>query len=43
MAMKKYKTIEEYISDFEPQIQEKLEKLRKTVKSAAPDAEESVS
>ena len=43
MAMKKYISVEEYLLDFEPEIQEKLEQLRETIKKAAPDATESVS
>lgn len=43
MGMKKYKNIDEYISDFDPTVQELLQQLRKAVKKAAPDALESVS
>jgi uncharacterized protein YdhG (YjbR/CyaY superfamily) len=43
MAMKKYISVEEYILNFEPEIREKLEYLRETVKKAAPEATESVS
>lgn len=43
MAMKKYISVEEYILDFEPEIREKLEQLRETIKKAAPFAKESVS
>jgi uncharacterized protein YdhG (YjbR/CyaY superfamily) len=43
MGMKTYKNIDEYISDFDPAVQELLQQFRKTVKNAAPDALESVS
>lgn len=35
--------IDEYILQFPPDIQEKLRKLRKVIKEAAPDAEEKIS
>lgn len=38
-----YKTIDEYILQFSPEIQEVLETLRKVIKEAAPDAEEKMS
>lgn len=38
-----YLSIDEYISKFSPDIQEKLRKLRKVIKEAAPDAEEKIS
>jgi Uncharacterized conserved protein len=38
-----YKTIDEYISQFPPEIQERLKKLREVIKEAAPDAEEKIS
>lgn len=37
------KTIDEYIAGFPPEIQEKLEKIRATVRKAAPKAEEAIS
>ncbi|MVX66599.1 hypothetical protein GKZ28_23300 [Clostridium chromiireducens] len=38
-----YKTIDEYILQFSPEIQEILETLRKVIKESAPDAEEKIS
>ncbi|EKQ53055.1 MULTISPECIES: DUF1801 domain-containing protein [unclassified Clostridium] len=38
-----YKTIDEYILQFSPEIQEILETLRKVIREAAPDAEEKIS
>lgn len=38
-----YKTIDEYILQFSPEVQEVLETLRKVIKEAAPDAEEKIS
>jgi uncharacterized protein YdhG (YjbR/CyaY superfamily) len=38
-----YKTIDEYIATFPPEIQKKLEEIRATIKAAAPDAEEKIS
>jgi uncharacterized protein YdhG (YjbR/CyaY superfamily) len=37
------KNIDEYIAGFTPEIQEILEKIRTTVRTAAPDAEETIS
>lgn len=37
------KNIDEYIADFSPEIQEKLEKIRATIRKAAPKAEEAIS
>jgi uncharacterized protein YdhG (YjbR/CyaY superfamily) len=37
------KTIDEYIAGFPQDIQEILEKIRETIKEAAPDAEETIS
>ncbi len=37
------KLIDEYISQFSPDVQEKLKKLRKAIKEAAPEAEEKIS
>jgi uncharacterized protein YdhG (YjbR/CyaY superfamily) len=37
------KTIDEYIAGFPPEIQEKLEKIRATIRKAAPKAEEAIS
>ena len=36
------KTIDEYIADFPQDIQEILEKIRMTIREAAPDAEETI-
>lgn len=38
-----YKTIDEYILQFSPEIQESLKTLRKVIKESAPDAEEKIS
>lgn len=38
-----FKTIDEYILQFPPEIQETLKTLRKVIKDAAPDAEEKIS
>lgn len=37
------KHIDEYIAGFPPEIQEKLEKIRETIRKAAPKAEEAIS
>ena len=37
------KTIDEYIAGFPPETQKILQKLRKTIRKAAPDAEEKIS
>ncbi len=37
------KTVDEYITFFEPAIQERLQQLRQAIKKAAPDAEELIS
>ena len=37
------RTVDEYISGFPPQVQERLQKIRNTVRKAAPDAEETIS
>lgn len=37
------KNIDEYIAGFPPEIQEKLEKIRATIRKAAPKAEEAIS
>ena len=36
-------TIDEYIAGFSPEIQSILEKIRQTIRAAAPDAEEKIS
>lgn len=36
-------TIDEYISQFSPEVQEKLKKLRQVIKNAAPEAQEKIS
>lgn len=38
-----YKSIDDYISEFPPDIREILETLRKVIKEAAPDAKEKIS
>jgi len=38
-----FKSIDEYISQFSPDIQELLQKLRDIIKESAPDAEEKIS
>ncbi|MCL6460191.1 MAG: DUF1801 domain-containing protein [Gorillibacterium sp.] len=38
-----YGSIDEYISQFTPEVQEKLEAIRKVIKEAAPEAEEKIS
>lgn len=38
-----YNTTDEYISQFSPEIQEKLSNLRRVIKEAAPEAEEKIS
>jgi uncharacterized protein YdhG (YjbR/CyaY superfamily) len=37
------KTIDEYIATFSPEVQEILEKIRRIVRGAAPDAQEAIS
>jgi uncharacterized protein YdhG (YjbR/CyaY superfamily) len=37
------RTIDEYIVSFPPDVQETLESIRRTIKQAAPDAEETIS
>src|SRR4051812_40707442 len=39
----KYKTVDEYLSTFPESVKSTLEKLRKTIKQAAPKAEEVIS
>jgi uncharacterized protein YdhG (YjbR/CyaY superfamily) len=39
----KYKTIDEYILQFQPEVQKILQTLRKVIKEAAPNAEEKMS
>lgn len=38
-----YETIDEYIRQFPPSVQEKLQKLRAVIKEAAPDSTERIS
>lgn len=38
-----YKSIDEYISNFPPEVQEILKNLRKVIKESAPDADEKIS
>ncbi len=42
-ANKKTKSVDDYISGFPEEIREKLEKIRQTIKDAAPGAEEVIS
>jgi uncharacterized protein YdhG (YjbR/CyaY superfamily) len=37
------RTIDEYIAGFPPEVQKILEKIRQTIRAAAPDAEEKIS
>ncbi len=43
MAETEYKTIDEYIALFEPEVREKLQALRQTIHKTAPDATEKIS
>jgi uncharacterized protein YdhG (YjbR/CyaY superfamily) len=43
MAKTNFQTIDEYISTFPKDVQGILEKIRKTIRKAAPDAEEKIS
>jgi uncharacterized protein YdhG (YjbR/CyaY superfamily) len=43
MMEKQFKTIDEYIKAFPPDIQDILEKMRQTIHSAAPEAVEAIS
>ena len=43
MESKKFKTVDEYIASFPPDVREILEKIRAVVKKAAPGAEEKIS
>ncbi len=40
---KKFRNVDEYLSTFDPEIRSILESLRKTIKAAAPEAEEVIS
>lgn len=40
---KKAESIDEYIANFPSQIQKKLQQVRRTIKKAAPEAEEAIS
>jgi uncharacterized protein YdhG (YjbR/CyaY superfamily) len=42
-SSKKFKTVDEYIGSFPPETQKKLEELRKTIRKAAPKADEMIS
>src|SRR3989442_9792439 len=42
-AKKQFETIDEYIKTFPKDVQSILEKMRQTIKRAAPDAEEAIS
>lgn len=43
MARKSFQTIDEYIADFAPDVQAVLQKIRLTIRKAAPRAEETIS
>lgn len=43
MDQNNYETIDEYILQFSPEVRNKLSKLRKVIKEAAPEAEEKIS
>lgn len=43
MAMTKYKSVDEYIESFPPNVQAALRKIRTTVRKAVPSAEETIS
>ncbi len=43
MAPTNFQTIDEYISTFPKDVQETLEQIRRTIKEAAPDAQEKIS
>lgn len=43
MRMKNYKSIDEYISAYPADVQNKLQKIRQTIQKAAPDAKEKIS
>jgi len=42
MDPKAPRTVDEYIAGFPPDVQEILEKIRKTIRAAAPDAQETI-
>ena len=43
LSRQKFKTIDEYIRDFPPPVQEILEKMREIIHEVAPGAEETIS
>ena len=43
MEKKQYKNIDEYISLFPKEIQDKLKEIRKTIRESAPEASEAIS
>lgn len=43
MKMNEYKTVDEYISNFSPEVQKTLQKIRETIQAAAPEATEKIS
>jgi uncharacterized protein YdhG (YjbR/CyaY superfamily) len=43
MDKKQPKTIDEYIKSFPPDVQDILQKIRRTIRTAAPEAEETIS
>ena len=42
MAKQKFRTVDEYIASFSPEVQEILQKIRAIVRKAAPEAEETI-
>lgn len=42
-TMKAYKNIDEYISNYNPEVQKLLQKIRTSIQKAAPDATEAIS
>lgn len=43
MAQTNFKTIDQYINTFPPDVQEKLQKIRQTIRKIVPGAEETIS
>lgn len=41
--MKAYKTIDDYIADYPKEAQKLMKQMRRTIKKAAPKAEEAIS
>lgn len=40
---KKFKTFDDYVKEYPPEIQERLEEIREAIKSVVPEAEERIS